>query len=98
MMLQASSANTILQTVVDEKLRGRVMAFYSVAVLGIQPIGSLIGGAVADRIGAQHTVLIGAVICLAGGLFFATKRKELAKHVRPIYIERGILRIPDEAA
>lgn len=91
MMLQAASANTILQTVVDEQLRGRVMAFYTMAVLGTQPLGSLLAGAVADRIGAQHTIFIGAIACLLGGLWFALRRKRLAEYVRPIYVERGIL-------
>jgi MFS family permease len=91
MMLQAASANTILQTLVDENLRGRVMAFYTMAVLGTQPIGSLLAGVLADRIGAQHTIFLGALGCLAGGLWFAFRRKKLAEHVRPIYIERGIL-------
>jgi MFS family permease len=91
MMLQSAAANTILQTVVDEKLRGRVMAFYSMAVLGTQPLGSLAAGALASRIGAQHTIFIGAAFCLLGGLWFAARRKKLAEYVRPIYIERGIL-------
>jgi predicted MFS family arabinose efflux permease len=91
MMLQSASANTILQTVVDEKLRGRVMAFYTMAVLGTQPLGSLLAGAVADRIGAPRTIMAGAVACLLGGAWFALRRKKLAEHVRPIYIERGIL-------
>jgi MFS family permease len=91
MMLQAASANTILQTVVDEELRGRVMAFYSVAVLGTQPLGSLAAGALAERIGAPHTILAGAVVCIATGVWFAFRRPMLAHHVRPIYIERGIL-------
>jgi MFS family permease len=91
MMLQSAAANTILQTVVDEKLRGRVMAFYSMAVLGTQPLGSLAAGALASRIGAQHTIFIGAAFCLVGGLWFAARRKKLAEYVRPIYIERGIL-------
>jgi MFS family permease len=91
MMLQSAAANTILQTVVDEKLRGRVMAFYTMAVLGTQPLGSLAAGALAHRIGAQHTIFIGAVACLLGGLWFALRRKKLAEYVRPIYIERGIL-------
>jgi MFS family permease len=91
MMLQAASSNTILQTIVDEDLRGRVMAFYSVAVLGTQPIGSLLAGVLADRIGAPHTILIGAIVCLVTGGWFAYRRPLLAVHVRPIYIERGIL-------
>jgi MFS family permease len=91
MMLQSAAANTILQTVVDEKLRGRVMAFYTMAVLGTQPLGSLLAGAMAERIGTQHTILIGAIACLLGGAWFALRRKKLAEYIRPIYIERGIL-------
>ncbi len=91
MMLQSAAANTILQTIVDEDLRGRVMAFYSVAVLGMQPIGSLVAGIVADRIGAPRTILIGAIACIFTGAWFAYRRPLLAKYVRPIYIERGIL-------
>jgi MFS family permease len=98
MMLQAASANTILQTVVDEQLRGRVMAFYSVAVLGTQPLGSLAAGALAERIGAPHTILAGAIICIATGVWFAFRRPMLAHHVRPIYIERGILPPIEETA
>jgi MFS family permease len=91
MMLQSAGANTILQTIVDEKLRGRVMAFYTMAVLGTQPLGSLLAGALADRIGTQHTILIGAVACLLGGAWFGYRRGHLAALVRPIYIQRGIL-------
>ena len=91
MMLQSAAANTILQTVVDEKLRGRVMAFYTMAVLGTQPLGSLMAGVLADRIGAERTIFVGALFCLAGGAWFALRRKRLAAYVRPIYVERGIL-------
>jgi len=97
MMLQASSANTILQTLVDEELRGRVMAFYTVAVLGTQPLGSLAAGVLADRIGASRTILAGAIGCLFTGLWFAFRRPMLARHVRPVYVERGILPPVDEA-
>ncbi len=91
MMLQSASANTVLQTVVDEDLRGRVMAFYTVAILGTQPIGSLLAGILADRVGAQHAILAGAIVCALAGVWFAMRRRELAEHIRPIYIERGIL-------
>jgi MFS family permease len=97
MMLQASSANTILQTLVDEELRGRVMAFYTVAVLGTQPLGSLAAGVLADRIGASRTILAGALGCLLTGLWFAVRRPMLARHVRPVYVERGILPPVEEA-
>jgi MFS family permease len=95
MMLQAASSNTILQTVVDEELRGRVMAFYSVAVLGTQPIGSLLAGVLAERIGAPYTILAGAVICLAAAIWFALRRPMLAQHIRPVYIELGILPVEE---
>jgi MFS family permease len=91
MMLQSASANTILQTVVDEHMRGRVMAFYSMAVLGAMPIGSLLSGIIADRIGTQNTIIAGAMVCLVAAVYFAFRRKALAEFIRPIYIERGIL-------
>ena len=88
---QAASANTILQTVVEERLRGRVMAFYSVAIMGMQPIGALLSGIVAERIGSEMTIFYGALACLAGCVWFAIRRPMLAEHIRPIYIERGII-------
>ena len=91
MMLQAACANTILQTVVEEKLRGRVMAFYSMAVLGAMPIGSLLSGVLADRIGAQNTIISGAAVCIVAAIYFRFRRPALAALIRPIYIKRGIL-------
>ena len=96
MMVQAASANTILQTVVDERLRGRVMAFYSLAIMGMQPIGSLLSGVIAERIGAPMTIFYGALLCLAGALWLAIRRPMLAAHIRPIYIERGIIDLAAE--
>jgi MFS family permease len=91
MMLQASSANTILQTVVSEDLRGRVMAFYSVAVLGTQPLGSLLAGVLGDRIGTRNTILFSAAVSLAASIWFGFRRAGLAMHIKPIYMELGIL-------
>jgi predicted MFS family arabinose efflux permease len=92
-----AATNTILQTVVDENLRGRVMAFYTMAFLGTAPIGSLLGGVLADRIGAQRTILIGGISCLLGAAWFAGKRRSIGEHIRPIYVERGILPPPESA-
>jgi MFS family permease len=91
MMVELAATNTILQTIVEERLRGRVMAFYAMAFLGTAPIGSLIGGVVADRIGAAGTIMIGGVACILGGIWFATKLTSLQALVRPIYVERGII-------
>ena len=96
MMLQSSGANTILQTVVGEELRGRVMAFYSVAVLGTAPIGSLLAGLLAARLGAPHTILIGAIVALGGAAWLAFRRPLLVRDSRPIYVELGILPPPEE--
>jgi MFS family permease len=91
MMTTMAAANTIIQTVVDERLRGRVMAFYTMAFLGTAPIGSLIAGAAADRIGAQPTIMLGGICCVAAALWFGTRLPMFRTLVRPIYIERGII-------
>ena len=98
MMVQTASCNTILQTVVDEDLRGRVMAFYGVAIMGTQPIGSLLAGILADRIGAESTILFGGAVCLAAAVWFTIVRPRLAEHIRPIYISLGIMPFEDGSA
>jgi len=90
-MQQMAASNTVLQTIVDEDKRGRVMSFYSMAFQGIAPFGSLIAGAVAGRIGAPHTLMIGGVLCVVGAGFFAIQLPAMRKLIRPIYIERGII-------
>jgi len=94
-IVQLASTNTIIQTIVDESFRGRVMAFYTMAFFGTVPIGSLLAGLAADRVGAQMTVRIGAVICLASGAWFAYKLPALRSVLRPIYVKRGIIAPPD---
>jgi MFS family permease len=91
MMITMAATNTIIQTVVQEELRGRVMAFYTMAFLGTAPIGSLLAGVAADRVGPQRTILFGGLACIAAGLWFAIHLPRLRELVRPIYVERGIL-------
>jgi len=93
-MVQLAATNTVLQTLVDDKLRGRVMAFYTMAFFGTAPIGSLLAGVAADRIGSQWTIGIGGVVSLAAGLWLASRLPALRAIVHPIYIERGILPVP----
>jgi MFS family permease len=90
-MTAIAAANTLIQTLVDEHLRGRVMAFYTMAFLGTMPVGSLAAGAVADRIGAPATIVLGGIACALTGIWFMSRLPALRKVVRPIYIERGIL-------
>jgi MFS family permease len=90
-MTAIAAANTFIQTLVQEDLRGRVMAFYTVAFLGTMPIGSLATGIVAERLGAPVTIAVGGVLCVLAGLWFLSRLPSLGAVVRPIYIERGIL-------
>ena len=91
MMVTLAASNTVIQTIVTEDLRGRVMAFYAMAFLGTAPIGSLLAGVIADRIGSSRTVLGGGVCCLFVALWFGLKLPALRQLVHPIYVERGII-------
>jgi MFS family permease len=90
-MVQMASSNTVIQTILREEMRGRVMAFYMMAFMGTAPFGSLLAGALASRIGAPHTVLLGGLSCILGGAIFARTLPGLRRQVVPIYVERGIL-------
>jgi MFS family permease len=96
MMTQMAASNTILQTIVQDDKRGRVMSFYSMAFLGMAPFGSLLAGALAHRIGAPRTVMISGTICIAGAAWFASQMSAIREHVHPIYRTLGI--IPEIAA
>jgi MFS family permease len=91
MMRHLASSNTILQTIVADDKRGRVMAYYSMAFQGIAPFGSLAAGALAAKIGAPRTIMIGGAACLCGALWFALRLPVLRRALRPIYAELGIL-------
>jgi MFS family permease len=90
-MVQMAASNTVLQTIVDEDKRGRVMSFYMMAFMGTAPFGSLLAGSVAERIGAPHTLLFGGIGCVLGALWFATSLPGLRRDVTPIYVKIGIL-------
>jgi len=94
-IVQAASTNTIIQTIVEERFRGRVMAFYTMAFFGSVPVGSLISGIVATYIGATTTIRLGGIVCLAAGLWFAIRLPVLRAAIRPIYVSRGIIAPPD---
>jgi MFS family permease len=90
-IVQMASSNTIIQTIVDEDKRGRVMSFYMMAFLGTVPFGSLMAGWMSSHVGAPHTLLIGGLCCLAGAAWFSVELPIIRVAVRPIYIRMGIL-------
>jgi len=91
MMLQTAASNTILQTITDDDKRGRVMSFYTMAIMGTAPFGSLMAGGLAKVIGTPNTILIGGVACIIGAVVFLRKLPELKNLVRPIYVKMGII-------
>ncbi len=91
MMQQMASSNTILQTIVDDDKRGRVMAFYSMAFMGMTPFGSLLAGGLAARFGAPVTIALGGALCLGGSIWFYRALPGIRALVRPIYARLGIL-------
>lgn len=86
------SVNTILQTIVDDDKRGRVMSLYTAAFLGVMPFGGLVAGALADLIGPRATLTIGGLSCVAAAIFLARNRHRLREQIRPIYDKLGIAR------
>lgn len=91
MMIALASSNTVLQTVVDEDKRGRVMSLYTMAFFGMVPFGSLLAGWLAARVGTLGTLFSGGVLTAIGGLLFWRKLPALRSSVRPIYVRLGIL-------
>jgi MFS family permease len=90
-MISLAATNTIVQTITEEHLRGRVMAFYTMAFLGTAPLGSLLAGVLADRLGEPATIVLGGAACMLGAAWFATRLPRLRELVRPIYVRQGIV-------
>ena len=84
MITQAASTNTLIQSMVPDALRGRVMALYAMMFMGMSPIGALVQGALAERIGAPYTVVIGGCICVAGAIVFNVRLPALRAGARQL--------------
>lgn len=91
LMLQRTSSNTLLQTIVEEDKRGRVMSFFLMAFTGMATCGNLLAGGLAQQIGAPHTLFIGGVLSVIGSLLFIRQFPTFRKQIRPIYYQIGIL-------
>ncbi len=97
MIIQMAASNTILQSIVEEDKRGRIMSFFAIAGMGMAPFGSLFAGTVASKIGAPDTLAISGAVCIAGALVFAVSLPKIRAKVRPIYIAKGIIsELPSE--
>ena len=91
LMIMMASSNTILQTIVDDDKRGRVMGFYMMAFMGTAPLGSLLAGSLSEHLGAPLTLVIGGACCVAGATIFFSGLEDLRTAIRPIYRRIGIL-------
>jgi len=90
-MMGMASSNTVIQTIVSEDKRGRVMSYYTVAFVGMSPFGSLLAGTLAQLIGAPWTVILSGVSCILGGIWFFSRMASLRTIMRPIYERLGII-------
>jgi MFS family permease len=91
MMQGMAGSNTVIQTLVPEDKRGRVMSYYTMAFMGMAPFGSLLAGTMADAIGAPWTVVFSGLAVLVGAAWFTTQLPAVRREIRPIYLEMGIL-------
>ena len=91
MMQGMAGSNTVIQTIVSEDKRGRVMSYYTMAFMGMAPFGGLLAGVMADAIGAPWTVILNGSAILLGAAWFMTRLPTLRREIRPIYLEMGIV-------
>jgi MFS family permease len=89
-MLQMACSNTLIQVMVPDALRGRVMAVYSMMFMGMAPIGALLGGALADRLGAQLTVAIGGLASVAGACWFGLQLPKIRVEARRLIVAQAV--------
>jgi MFS family permease len=90
-ILQIAASNTFLQTIVEDDKRGRLMSLYTMSFLGMIPVGNLLGGVLASRIGAPNTLIIDGIACILGSIIFSRQLPTLRQIMRPIYEQKGIV-------
>ena len=96
MMQGMAGSNTVIQTIVPEDKRGRVMSYYTMAFVGMAPFGSLLAGSMAHLIGAPWTVKLNGVVVVAASLWFMTRLRAVRRGIRPIYERMGILPVQQD--
>jgi len=91
MMVQMGASNTMLQTIVEEDKRGRILSLYTMAFMGMAPLGSLVAGSLAYGIGADKTLFLAGFTSLCATGLFSLQYQRFRRLVRPLYIKMGIL-------
>lgn len=91
LILQATSSNTILQMIVEEDKRGRVMSFYTIAFISMVTFGNLLAGSLASKIGAPNTLVLGGTVCILAASLFARQLPKMRRFIHPIYQKIGLL-------
>jgi MFS family permease len=89
-MLQMACSNTLIQTMVPDVLRGRVMSLYSMMFMGMAPFGALLGGALANRLGAPLTIAIGGAASIVGAILFGRKLPVFRGEARQLIIAQAV--------
>ena len=95
-MLSAASTNTVLQTIVEDRMRARVVSIYMMSFLGVTPVGALFAGMAAERIGPPTTLALGGAFALAAAFIYWLNLEAIRNAIRPIYQKLGIVPRPDE--
>jgi len=96
MFMTGASCNTILQTLVEEEKRSRVMSYYTMFFIGSAPLGHYLSGWLADKIGAPNTFLVNGVIAVCAGAIFMLNIRTFRSHLRTVYVTRGIIPAMDD--
>jgi predicted MFS family arabinose efflux permease len=95
-MLSAASTNTVLQTIVEDRMRARVMSIYMMSFLGVAPLGALAAGALAEIVGPPATLALGGALALVAAFIYWQKLARIRDAIRPVYQKLGIVPRPDE--
>jgi hypothetical protein len=90
-----AASNTVIQTIVTDDRRGRVMSYYTMAFVGMAPFGSLLAGSMASAVGAPMTVILNGAAVIVGAAWFFTQFPALRRAIRPIYLQLGIIPAPE---
>jgi MFS family permease len=95
-MLSAAATNTVLQTIVEDTMRARVVSIYMMSFLGVMPVGALLAGLLAERIGPPLTLCLGGLLALVAAFAYWMQLPKIRREIRPVYEKLGIVPRSDE--